>query len=290
MSARPGPQPPSLAERILRGLVGLDRDGSSIVGDLHEEFTSIARASGPTRARLWYWRQVVGTGLAYARPGRASLDRRRQDLRLALRGIIKEPGFAAAIVTTLALGIGAGTAIFSVVDGVILRPLPFEAPEQLVRVWATNERSGDPYVDLMYSDIEAFRRGAGSFSSVTGLSLAPRIMMDRRGENSENVIVARTTPEFFATLGIVPVLGRAYTQVEASEGAQVALISYELWERRFTRDPDVVGTFVHLNVRGFDIIGVLPEGLPYPEGAHVGAPSVQARWRTTTERYTCWHA
>ena len=74
MTARRSPRPPSLPERILRGLVGLDKAGSSIVGDLHEEFISIAQASGPTRARLWYWRQVVGTGMAYARPGRASLQ------------------------------------------------------------------------------------------------------------------------------------------------------------------------------------------------------------------------
>jgi len=124
----------------------------------------------------------------------------------------------------------------------------------------------------MYSDIDAFRDRAGSFTSVTGLSLAPRILMDARGENSENVVVARTTPDFFATLGIAPVLGRAYTHTDANEAAQVALISHELWERRFTRDPNVVGTFVHLNVRGFEIIGVLPEGLSYPEGAQLWRP------------------
>ena len=269
MSARRGLLPPRMAERILRGLVGREGDGSSIVGDLHEEFVSTMRASGPSRARLWYWRQVVATGVAYARPGRASLDRRRQDLRLAVRGIVREPAFAAAIVITLALGIGAGTAIFSVVDGVILHPLPFEAPEQLVRVWATNERAGDPYVDLMYGDVEAFRRGVPSFSSVTGLSLGTRVRMDARGQNSENVIVARTTPDFFKTLATSPVLGRPYTEGDARESARLALISYELWERRFARDPQILGTFVHLDLNGFEIIGVLPERLAYPDRAQV---------------------
>lgn len=218
---------------------------------------------------MWYWGQVVATGFGYARPGRAALERRLQDLGFAIRGIRREPGFAAAVIVTLALAIGAGTAIFSIVDAVMLRPLPFDEPDRLVRVWANDERSGEPYIDLLYADIEVFRSGVSSFSAVSGLSVAPLAMLDLRGENPEQVLVARSTVDLFATLGITPALGRSYTTADARSGEGLIVISHELWERRFASDPDVLGRVVHLNARGFEIIGVLPSGVAYPNGAQV---------------------
>ena len=187
-----GPRPPRPAERILRWILPTGPDGKTILGDLHEEFRVAAAKRGPVRAALWYWAQVIVTGAGYARPGRAALDRRIQDLRFSLRGVRKEPGFSTAVILTLALSIGAGTAIFSVVDGVLLRPLPFESPEDLVRIWASNEREGQRNLDLLYSDIAAMSEGTTAFSTVTGLSMAPRAMLDARGGNPENVLVART--------------------------------------------------------------------------------------------------
>ncbi len=269
MSDRDRIHPPRAAERILRLLLGRGADGSSIVGDLHEEFCQLARASGPLRARLWYWRQVAITGLSYSRPGRKTLDRVLHDLRFAFRGIVKEPGFASTVVITMALGIGAGTAIFSFVDGMLLRPLPFPQPDRLVRVWASPQSRDDPYVDLMYGDVRAFASGVPSFTSVTGLSLASRVLMDDRAENRENVVVARTTASFFETLGVTPVLGRVYTEAEARRGEQIVLISHELWERRYGATPDAIGSLLHLDVRAFRIVGVLPQGVEYPEDAQV---------------------
>lgn len=263
---------------MLRWVLPAGPDGETIVGDLHEEFAGIASRSGSVRADVWYWRQVISTGFAYSRPGRAALERRLQDLRFSFRAIRKEPGFSGAIVLTLALAIGAGTAIFSVVDGVLLRPLPFERPEELVRIWASNEEAGQRYLDLLYTDIGAFSEGTSSFSGMSGLSLAPNAMLDARGDNAENVIVARTSPTLFATLGVTPVLGRAYTAEDASRGESYVLISHGLWQRRFGGDADVVGTFVHLDSRGYEIIGVLGEGLEYPERAQVWralAPAAQ---------------
>ncbi len=209
------------------------------------------------------------TGLSYSRPGRKTLDRVLHDLRFAFRGIVKEPGFASTVVITMALGIGAGTAIFSFVDGMLLRPLPFSQPDRLVRVWASHQGRDDPYVDLMYGDVRAFASGVPSFASVTGLSLASRVMMDDRAENRENVVVARTTASFFETLGVTPVLGRVYTEAEARRGEQIVLISHELWERRYGATPDAIGSLLHLDVRAFRIVGVLPQGVEYPEDAQV---------------------
>jgi putative ABC transport system permease protein len=271
---RPGRTPPRLVTRVLRGLLGEGPDARSIIGDLHEEYQAIACDRGRVRAALWYWRQALGTGLSYARPGRAALDRLRQDLGFAMRGLRREPGFAAAVIATLALAIGAGTAIFSVVDGVLLRPLPFDAPHELVRVWASNERTGDPYVDLMYSDIEPFRRAGSAFASISGLSVAPRVMMDERGQNREDILVGRSTSDLFETLGVEPVLGRLYTVDDARTGTQLVVISHELWQRRFSGAADVIGRFVHLDVRGFEIIGVLPPRMGYPESVHA--------WRALT--------
>jgi len=270
--------PPRLAELLtellLRRFVGHGVDGESIVGDLHEEFLEVSREKGLFRARLWYLMHAVSTVAIYARPGRPALDRRLQDLRVALRGLRREPGFTAAVVGTLALAIGAGTAIFSVVDGVLLRPLPFDEPGELVRVWASDTQAGDPFVDLTYQDIDAFRTGTPSFTAVSALSEAPRVLLDERGENPEPVTVARSTEDLFATLGVSPTPGRAYSAEDVQNGDRLIVISHALWQRRFAGESDVIGRMVHLDVTGYEIIGVLPQGIAYPAGTDV--------WRALT--------
>ena len=272
MSGQPGTGPPRLGEWILRRVLPGGIDGAAIVGDLHQEFGELARSRGRIRACAWYWRQVFALSVGYSTIGRASLERRGQDLRFALRGIAREPAFSAAVVATLALGIGAGTAIFSVVDGVLLRPLPFPEPDRLVRVWASNDRTGQAYLDAIYPDIQAFADGVSSFSSLAGFSTAPHVMLDRGMENPESVTVARASGGFFSTLGVTPLVGRAFDAGDTGRDQAVALISQGLWERRFARDPSAIGQFVHLDTRGYTIIGVVPSGVEYPEGAQVWRP------------------
>lgn len=264
-------RPPRLAEALLRRLLPSDAHGRTIVGDLHEEHRELVARHGSLRADLWYWRETLVTGVGYARPGRSTLHHLGHDVRHALRSMVREPGFAAAAVLTLALGIGAGTAIFSVVDGVLLRPLPFDEPDRLVRVWATNEETGQAQRDLLYQDVEALRSGAPSLASVMGLSTVTSTLMGWAMEDPEDVLLARTTPGFFSTFRVDPVVGRAYNAGDASAGG-VILISSGLWRGRFGADPDVVGTMVHLGTAGYQIIGVLPEGLEYPRDADMWTP------------------
>jgi predicted permease len=266
--------PPRWSTALLRLLVGRGSDGDSIAGDLHEEYLEARMRTGKLRADVWYTTHALRTGLAYARPGRALLERLHQDLRFALRGLARDLGFSATVVVTLALALGAGTAIFSVVDGVMLRPLPFEEPERLVRVWAHDQTSGPADLDLLYSDLVPIREGASSMSAVSMLSVAPSTMLDERGNQPEDIVVARTTVDLFTTLGVEPRLGRLFDEEEARSGERLLVLSHELWLRRFHGDRDVLGRMVHLDLRGFEIIGVLPEGMGYPYEADV--------WRALT--------
>lgn len=266
MSRQP---PPRLAEALLRRLLGWGPDADSIVGDLHEEHRQISTDRTKATADLWYWSQLLGTGWRYARPDRASLERVGQDVRAAIRGFRREPGFTIAVVSTLALAIGAGTAIYSVVDAVVFRPLPFDDPDRLVRVWAMEEAGTDLHVDLMYPDLEAFAGGVDAFDATAMLSVAPSLMLDERGDNGEDVVVARTSTNLFETLGVEPAMGREISDEEAGAGTRVVLISHELWVRRFASDRAAVGRTVHLDLQGFEIVGVLPRGAAYPYEADV---------------------
>lgn len=267
-----GPRPPRVAATLLERLIGPEPGNASIIGDLHEEFCELRSRRGRAVAHSWYWWQLLATGVAYARPVGGFVERRRHDVRFSIRRLRREPGFAAAVVVTLGLAIGAGTAIFSVVDAVVLRPLPFEDAGSLVRVLATNTEGGNAESDLLYADVPVFGEGMSTLGAVSALSTAPRSLLDERGENPVGVIVARTSGNFFELLGITPVMGRGYTEGETDVGDRLVVISHGLWTRRFGGAPGVIGRTIHLDSRAFQIIGVLPHGSSYPFEADVWRP------------------
>src|SRR6266550_5570040 len=186
-----------------------------------------------------------------------------QDIRFGVRMLAKSPGFAAAAVLTLALGIGATTAIFSVVNAILLRPLAYQRPDQLVMVWEKNLKKGwlasptsfPNFVDLkgsgvVFADLAAF---TDSTFNLTG------------GDEPERLTGWRVSPNLFSMLGVNPVAGRTFLPEDSRPGSgRVLLISYGLWQRRFGGKGALVGQTVALNGETYTIAGIMPRNFKFP--------------------------
>ena len=182
------------------------------------------------------------------------------NLRLALRQLRKSPGFSLTIILTLALGIGATTAIFSLIDGVLLRPLSFREPQRLVLL---GDRLGDGLqLGVTAAEVATYEHSAHSFSSMGAYMGASWELSG--GPLSESINGARLTADVFPTLGVAPILGRVFTRQEDEGHTPVAVISYALWLNRYHRDPHIVGTSITLDRRNYTIIGVMPRSFEFP--------------------------
>ena len=258
--------PPAVARLLLRLAVGRRLD-DEIAGGLADLFRQRLSRDGVRAARWWYRRQVVGFGLRGValrlRGGGASertygdrlrfFDRAVRGARMAVRAtrsLIRQPGFAALSVLTLALGIGANTAIFSVLNGVVLRPLPYEDPESLVVVWpeqVTNVR--------MTEWLAANTSALAGVSGVTGYEFA---LADDGGE-SARVAGARVSPNHFEVMGARPLVGRAFRPEDAEPGrSRVVVLAHALWQTRFGGDPGVIGRMIRIDFVPHLVIGVMP--------------------------------
>src|SRR5262245_24147977 len=190
------------------------------------------------------------------------------DLKFAFRQLLKNPGFTAMAILTLALSIGANTAIFSLINATLLRSLPFPDSDRLVAIWADNpaNRLGFAFSPPANADVAAWRRQTESFANIAAFS--PRSADLTDGQDSERVGAAGITAGFFETLGVTPLLGRTLTSDEDVHGRPpVALISHRLWQRRFGGDPALVGKGVSINGDKRTVIGILPPEFDFPRGA-----------------------
>jgi putative ABC transport system permease protein len=196
-----------------------------------------------------------------------------QDFRYALRQLRKSPGFAAVAVITLALGIGANTAIFSVVNGVLLRPLPLKDPDRLVRIWHTPPAKSFPGISTFavsaanYLDWEkqnqVFERMA--IMTYQGLTLT--------GDKPEQVDTCAASSGFFETLGVAPMLGRTFTPEEDQRGrSDVVVLSYRFWQQHFGSNRDIVGRNITMDGRQFLVAGVMPQSFRFPDFAQMWKP------------------
>jgi len=180
-----------------------------------------------------------------------------QDLRYGLRMLAKNPGFTAVAILTLALGIGANTAIFSAVYAVLLRPLPFASPDQLVRVFEVNEAAGITGSGCSYPEYLEWRRQNHVFSGMAAVN-GHELTLTGRGEPTV-VKVGDVTADFFSVLGVAPLAGRAFLPADGEQGAApVAVISEGLWRSRFGADPELIGKTIDLDKRPFTVVGVMP--------------------------------
>jgi putative ABC transport system permease protein len=183
-----------------------------------------------------------------------------QGLRLANRQLLKSPWFTLTVVLTLGLGIGGTTAIFSLVQGILLRPLPFSNPDQLV---VLGDHLGDnPGTSVNAREIGAYESATEAFSGTGGYIDASYEVSG--GEIPEQVNAARFTAGVFPTLGVSPLLGRTFTQKEEDAHEPLAVISYDLWLNRYHRDRHVIGNSIVLNRTAYSIIGVMPRGFDFP--------------------------
>ena len=203
------------------------------------------------------------------------MDTLLQDLRFALRGLLRRPGFTAAVVATLALGLGANAAIFSVVNAVLLRPLPYADPDRLVMVWGRYPDFGRTGTSL--PDFTDWQRGTvGSFGSFEQLAAMHGTAFNLTGLGEpEQLRGDRVSANFFTTLGVRPALGRGFLPEEDRTGGDddVVVLSHGFWERRFGGDPKVVGREVQLSGRPYTIVGVAPKGFRFLREVDVWAPA-----------------
>ena len=211
-----------------------------------------------------------------------------QDIRYGVRMMWKRPGFTAVVVLTLALGIGANTAIFSVIEAALLRGLPYEEPERLVHLWEMTPQKNFGRREASYPDFQDWRRagtfeGMAAYSGGGGFALAGP-------EGSELVEAGRVTANFFDVLGVRPALGRTFREGEDGQGAErVVVLSHGAWRRRFGGDAGVVGRSLRLSGETYEIVGVLPEGFQF---APRGGAEMWSPWRPgeaqRTRRFMHW--
>ena len=210
-----------------------------------------------------------------------------KDIQFALRGLLKRPAFTAIAVVTLALGIGVNTAIFSVVNAVMLRPLPYENPGQLVRLWS--DRSGQRTDQMEFSPAEVtdFRDQLTTFEDVGlfDLGLSANVT---GGTQPERVNGSEATPGLFNVLRVKPLLGRTFSPDEVDvKQSKVVLFGESLWRRRFGADPNLVGRMVQLDGESYTVIGVLPESFKFPEKAELWLPFsfTSEDWKNDRQHY-----
>ena len=183
-----------------------------------------------------------------------------QDLRFAFRQLRKAPGFSLTVVLTLALGIGATTAIFSLVEGILLRPLPFNNPDRLVLLG--DHLGGGTNTPVTAREIGTYSSATSAFSSLGGFIGTSYELSG--GALPEEINAARFTASVFPTLGVNPILGRVFTRGEEDSHQPLAVISYALWLNRYHRDPRILGSSVVLDRKAYSIIGVMPRSFEFP--------------------------
>jgi predicted permease len=206
------------------------------------------------------------------------------DLKYAFRQLIKRPGFTAVAVLTLALGIGANTAIFSVVDGVLIRPAPFENADRLAMVWETDRNSGTMREPASVPDFLDFEERASTFEQLAAFNASETNLVPDQGE-PQRLAVSRVTFDFLPLVGVQPLLGRTFAAEDDRAGAPtVCLISEGLWERLFARDPDALGRTLNLDGVAVPIVGVLPGHADFGTLQILGQAAYQRSFADRVER------
>ena len=211
-----------------------------------------------------------------------------QDLRFGARMLMKTPGFALIAVITLAMGIGANTAIFSVIHTVLLRPLPFAQQERLVTLWKRDITSNSPFVELALAEISDWQRDSRSFSSIAALPATVYgygYVLTGRGD-AVQLESAKVSGSFFSLLGAKPAYGRVFNESDdILNGPKVVIISDRIWRERFSADPNIIGQSVTLTEAPFTVVGVMHANFEFPKGVDLWMPIRAVVPARTTEIY-----
>ena len=250
----------AIARWLLRRLLPSDVR-QDVLADLDTELAqAIVPARTPSQAAWWYWRHVIGSigpalRMRLRRVGRVAADAAR-DVRIGLRLLGREKTFAVTAVLTLSLGIGAITAIFSVVDAVLLRPLPYGDASRLVRVWSANPR-GLPHNDTSAPNYFDWAERARGFDALA--AVAPTAPTLTGTGDPVELVGAIVTGNLAATLRVAPRLGRWFVPADTAGPAQAVVVLGEaLWRERFGADASILGRTIMLDTRPYAVIGVMP--------------------------------
>ena len=294
--ASPSPLPPELEEivREVAETTGLAwRDREEVARDLRAHFED-GLASGRTSGEL---AERFGDPIAAARSirearhtgrdaTRARIERRwrmgwgdvKAVVTRSFRTLLREPGYALVVVLTLALGVGANTAVFTVLDAVLLEPLPYPGSDRLVRVYDVwHESPGELNEYLRTPAVRAYRGWDDVFEGMAVLYTYRETGVDLTdGDRPERVVASHVSAGYFEVLGVEPLLGRTFleeesvrpgVQTDARIGAPVAILSHRLWQDRFAGDRDIVGRRLELDGEAYTVVGVMPAGVDNPLGS-----------------------
>jgi predicted permease len=195
-----------------------------------------------------------------------------QDVRNAIRTLWRGKGFALAAILCLGFGIGLNTTIFSLTDGVLLKPFPYKDPDRLLAVGTQNQRAGAS-TELSYLDLRDWNEAASSVIAIGASQFRSMTLSEEVGGEPERYTGAAITWNLFPLLGVEPMLGRGFTQDEDRFGAAgVVLLSHQVWANRFQSDPDIVGRPVLLEGRPHSVVGVMPPGFAFPDNQRLWIP------------------
>jgi len=194
------------------------------------------------------------------------------DAKFAIRQLRRSPGFAVSTILTLAFGIGATTAIFTLVDGILLRPLPFPDPDRLIAIDTMQSPPGAPtdklYLDWAigssYPNFFDWQRQNHTFESIASYQENARLFAKANGDGAQVISCGRVSANLFSTLGVKPELGRTFTPEEEQPGHRVVILSHELWVSLFGASPSVIGQTVRVSDEPSIVVGVMPAGFHYP--------------------------
>ncbi len=245
--------------REIEAHIGLEIDENIARGMTTEEARRRALVKfgsrGNVREDVWQWNTI------------GMLDNVMRDLRYVLRTLRRAPGFAVAVILVMGLGIGAVTAMFTIVRSVLLKPLPFREPDRLIRLYEQSSDDKFPYNDSAGGVFAEWKKENHSFSDLAILRAWPEYNLSAAGgQLPESVQAAECSWDLFSTLGIEPVLGRSFTAADDQLSANAtAVLSWGLWKRRFGSDPSILNQTIHLDAKPYTVIGVMPQWFTYPD-------------------------
>ena len=261
--------------RIFRDRLKATRHHDRVAGEIAEELRHhedllterlIRAGQSSTEARTEARRRVGNRArlqdAGYDVRGGGRLEAFVQDLRYGARRLVAAPAFALIAIVTLALGIGANTAIFSVAAGILLRPLPYPAADRLAMIWMDNSRIQVREDWHSYPNYLDYKTRNATFDNMAAFNR--RFMTLTGSGEPERLTGAHSSASLFEVLGIAPMLGRTYSREEDQAGAMVVLLSHRVWQRRFGAQPDIVGRTIMLNGASRQVIGVMPDGFGFP--------------------------
>lgn len=293
------PHPPRWAVAILARLLPvLIRD--DVIGDLCERYcTSIRSSRSPKRARRWFWKETLralaplpsvylrgGPHLSGGEPkenkGDSLMQVLLQDVRFGLRMLWKNPAYSVVAIVTLALGIGANTAIFSVVDSVLLSPLPYQDDDRLVVLTQSRPKAGTADIRFSVKEIEDYRSRSRTLESIAEYHDMSFILLDQ-GE-PQRVETGVVSWSFFDLLGLQPLKGRDFRPEDEQPSAPpVLMLSHSFWVSRYGADPGIVGRTVEMNDRVHTIVGILPPVPQFPNENDVYMPTTACPFRSDAD-------